>query len=97
MTRHYKGPARRDLNHSDIAYAARQIPGLVVEQTHEVGSRSIPGWPDLILAWRGRLIPVEIKSGDEGLTPAEAQLHQRWQSAGVTVRETSSEAIIETT
>ena len=83
--RRHAGPAKKDRNHDEIARAFRGVRGCVVEDCHEVGSRCIPGWPDLIVAWRGRLIPVEIKVPGEGLTAGEEKLHARWRGAGVQV------------
>lgn len=81
----YKGPAKRDANHDEIAKAFREVPGCEVEDTHEVGSRCIPGWPDLMVLWRGHILPVEVKVPGEALTPGEVQLHARWRGCGVDV------------
>jgi len=86
MRRRYTGPARKDGNHSEIERVLRTIPGLVIEDCSAIGPRAIPGWPDLMLLWRGAVYCIEIKTGPgEPLTAGEEQLHARWRSAGVRV------------
>lgn len=81
-----RSPAcRRDGNHDEIMRAFGEVPGCVVEDCHKVGSLCVPGFPDLIIAWRGRLIPVEVKWESPKLTAGEEQLHARWKGCGVTV------------
>lgn len=68
--------ARTDANHSEIRDALRDVPGCVVGDTHSLGD----GFPDLVIGWRGRWIPVEIKDGSKpqsarALTEAEAKWH----------------------
>lgn len=86
------GACRRDANHDAILKFARTIPGLVVEDTHEVGSRCLPGFPDALLIWRGRIYPIEIKAGAGMLTAGEEQLAARWAGAGVRVEVVRREA-----
>jgi hypothetical protein len=76
---------RRDANHDAIARAFRSVPGCIVEDCSAVGSRCIPGFPDLLILWRGRIIPVEVKADGGVLTEGESQLHQRWSGCGVRV------------
>jgi hypothetical protein len=44
-----------------------------------------PGWPDLILARRGLLIPAEIKTEDGRETSHQTILHKQWETHGVIV------------
>jgi len=82
--------ARVDANHAEIRSALRAEHWVVVD-TAGVGS----GFPDLLIARRGRVLLVEVKDGAkvpsaQKLTEDEAQFHQLLASAGVTVHVVTS-------
>ena len=82
--------ARVDANHAEIRSALRAEHWVVVD-TSGVGS----GFPDLLIARRGRLLLVEIKDGAkvpsaQRLTEDEVQFHALLASAGVTVQVVTS-------
>ncbi len=79
------GHCKRDGNHDTIRRAFESVPGCVVEDCHEVGSKCIPGFPDLLVIWRGKVIGVEVKVIGGTLTEGERQLHARWKGCGVEV------------
>ena len=82
--------ARVDANHAEIRSALRAEHWVVVD-TAGVGS----GFPDLLIARRGKLMLVEIKDGakvksKQQLTEDEVQFHALLASAGVTVQVVTS-------
>ena len=82
--------ARVDANHAEIRSALRAAHWVVVDCAG-VGS----GFPDLLIAKRGRLLLVEIKDGakvqsKQKLTEDEVQFHQLMAAAGVTVEVVTS-------
>ena len=82
--------ARVDANHAEIRSALRAAHWVVVD-TAGVGS----GFPDLLIAKRGRLLLVEIKDGakvksKQQLTEDEVQFHALMAAAGVTVQVVTS-------
>jgi len=86
MRRH----ARVDANHAEIRSALRAEHWVVVD-TAGVGS----GFPDLLIARRGKLMLVEIKDGakvksKQQLTEDEVQFHALMAAAGVTVHVVTS-------
>lgn len=87
--------ARTDANHGPILAALRSLGALVVDTSH-VGQ----GFPDALVVWRGRCLPVEIKDGSKPpsrrkLTPAQTVFHAEWERAGcpVTVLQTENDAL----
>ena len=47
---------------------------------------ALPGWPDLGVFWRGRLVLLELKRERGGyLSPAQRELHPRLAAAGFPV------------
>lgn len=78
--------ARRvDANHGLILAAARAV-GAHVEDTGRVGG----GFPDALILWRGKCLPVEIKDGKKSpsrrkLTPSQADKHPIWAAHGVPI------------
>lgn len=74
-------PAKVDGNHGEIVGALRGLGAYVVDCSH-VGS----GFPDLLVWWRGQVLPVEVKDGtkppsarkltaDQQVFHAEAERH----------------------
>ena len=77
---------RTDANHKDILKAARQIPGVSVFSTHEVGK----GFPDIVLGYKGINYLIEIKDGlkppsQRKLTDAEVIFHSNWMGQIATI------------
>ncbi len=70
--------ARVDANQADITHALRQC-GALVQTTHTLGR----GFPDLLIAYRGVLALIEVKTPRGTLTPDETQWHAKWQDAPV--------------
>jgi hypothetical protein len=47
---------------------------------------ALPGWPDVGILWRGRLVLLELKRARHGtLSPAQRALHPRLAEAGFPV------------
>lgn len=74
MTRH---SCKVDDNQRLVVSALRAI-GCLVYPMHEVGG----GFPDLLVGWRGRWIPVEVKDGAKPpshrkLTDLQGRWHER--------------------
>ena len=70
--------ARADANQPAIMAAARKL-GAAVQSLHRVGS----GCPDILIAYRGQNILVEIKDGAKSasqrkLTPQQETWHAEW-------------------
>jgi hypothetical protein len=70
---------RRDDNHREIVLALRDIPGLSVADTANLGD----GFPDLVIGYRGVNLLVEIKDGSkvpskQKLTESEQKFHNGW-------------------
>ena len=77
--------AREDANHSLIADALRQIGAYVVDCS-QVGF----GFPDLLVAFRGKWTPIEIKDGAKPksarkLTPSQVIFHAEAKAKGCEV------------
>ncbi len=71
-------PKRIDSNQPEIVKALRQA-GALVNHTHTIGH----GFPDLIVAHKGKLFLLEIKDGSlppskRRLTPDEVRWHSDW-------------------
>ena len=70
---------RRDANHRAIVTALRQLPGVTVADTADMGG----GFPDIVVGIRGQNIMIEIKDGSKPpskrkLTSAELAFHRDW-------------------
>lgn len=70
--------ARADSNQPDIVKALREI-GAAVVPTHTAGQ----GFPDLVVAYGGRTLLLEVKDPtkplrDQRLTPAQKIFHEAW-------------------
>jgi hypothetical protein len=81
-----------DRNQPEIVKALRQA-GVSVQPLHTVGQ----GCPDLLCAWRNRVVLLEVKDGlkppsDRRLTPAQVKWHAGW-GADVFVVETIEQAL----
>lgn len=70
--------ARADGNQPEIVKALRAI-GAAVVPTHTTGQ----GFPDLVVAFGGRTVLIEVKDpskplSDQRLTPAQKEFHAAW-------------------
>jgi predicted RecB family nuclease len=77
--------ARVDDNQGEIVRAIQRIGGYVIDCSH-VGS----GFPDLLVAYRGRWSLIEIKDGEKSpsrrrLTPAQTVFHAEAMAKGCKV------------
>ena len=71
---------RRDANHSKIVKELRQIPGISVADTGDLGN----GFPDIVVGYKGKNLMIEIKDGEKPpsgrkLTPDEKEFHDTWR------------------
>jgi len=78
--------ARVDANHRDIVSALEGIGCYVVDCAH-VGR----GFPDLLVAWRGKWTLIEVKDGDKKpsarkLTARQVVFHAEAAAKGAPVR-----------
>lgn len=74
--------ARVDRNQPEIVAALREL-GCSVEHLHTLGR----GVPDLLVGLPdGVNVPVEVKVGNEPLTPDEERWHRAWRGRVVIVR-----------
>lgn len=69
--------SQTDDNQKQVVKALRGI-GALVYTMHQVGG----GFPDLLVGWRGRWLPVEVKDGSKPpsareLTPLQRDWHER--------------------
>jgi hypothetical protein len=77
----YTGRAkRRDANHADIRDNLRQVPGMRVADTADLGN----GFPDLVVGWMGNIHLIEIKDENkppskQKLTPDEKKFFAQWE------------------
>ena len=84
--------AKTDANQAEIV-AALRAAGATVESLHRVGG----GVPDILVGYRGRSYPVEIKDGSKPpsartLTPDQVRWHAAWKG-DVYVVESVAEAL----
>jgi len=81
---------KRDANHNEIvkALVAR---GCTVLDLSSLGS----GAPDLLVAWSGRMVLMEVKNPDgrNKVEPHQEQWHQRWRGPRVVVVRSVEEAL----
>lgn len=89
--------ARTDNNHADVVKALTDAT-IAVQSLAEVGN----GCPDLLVAWRGFCMVLEVKDGDKceskrELTQAQKRWHERWPGplAVVTTPEDAVTAVID--
>ncbi len=78
--------AKRDVNEPEIVAALERV-GAVVFRV------SGAGLPDLLVSFRGRWTPIEVKSGKNKLTEAQAASFMRTPFAIVRDREQALKAI----
>lgn len=67
--------AKIDANQPEIVAALRQV-GARVQCTHTLGQ----GFPDLVVAYRGRVVLMEEKVGKAVLTPDESAFWCDWSN-----------------
>lgn len=79
--------ARVDANQPEIV-AALVAVGATVQHLHMVGG----GCPDILVGYRGRSYPIEIKSAEGVLTEKEGAWHEIWRGDVYIVR-TAEEAL----
>lgn len=65
--------SKTDANHREVSGALRQI-GADVISVHSVG-QLIPGFPDLLVGFRGRWVLMEVKFQGGVLTDGEVAFH----------------------
>lgn len=70
-----------DRNQQYIVSALRQA-GVSVKSTASVGD----GFPDLVAGYRGQTYLLEVKSGDNALTPDEQAFFAEWRGLVRVVR-----------
>lgn len=73
---------RTDANQATIVEALRDIPGCKVAVTSGVGD----GFPDLVVGYRKRSIPMEVKLPGEKLNKAQRVWHDEWTGEVCVVR-----------
>lgn len=76
-----KYAARADKNQPQVVQWFRQL-GARVHHTHTLGR----GFPDLLVAWRGYNLLVEVKDANGVLTDDEAAWHADWPGQVAIVR-----------
>jgi hypothetical protein len=74
-------PKRVDENQAEIVAVARDM-GASVADLHEVGG----GMPDLLVAWRGHNLLVEVKADRGTLTSYQVAWHEDWHGPVHVVR-----------
>lgn len=70
--------AKIDANQTAVVDALRSVGALVA-----ITSGAGDGFPDLVVGFRGRVYPIEIKDGtlapsDRRLTPQQVKFHREW-------------------
>jgi hypothetical protein len=78
---------RVDANQAVIIAGLREF-GASVQCLHTIGK----GCPDILVGFRGRNYPMEIKYGNARLTPAEQEWRNNWKGDCYVIR-TIEEAI----
>ena len=86
-------PKATDANQKEIVAALRQLPGVTVADTHELGR----GFPDILVGcsrsrWGTSNYLIEIKTADGKLNAREALWHDTWRGQ-VAVAHTIDEAL----
>jgi len=72
--------ARVDANQPEIFALWRSL-GVLVTDTSRFGE----GFPDCMLAYRGRLLLAEIKHGANGLTGSQHIFHRQHETHGIVI------------
>ena len=85
---------RKDRNHNEIAEEFQRLLWSW-EDTHDVGTNAVPGFPDGIASKRGRVVFVEIKFGNEQQNDKEVKFEQRFNGDYRVVRTTQDVLAIE--
>jgi len=92
-----EGPIHRAV----IDFLRLSLPGAVVHHSaNEIGLQGLdvarqiakakwngmlPGWPDIEVFHAGRVLLIEVKAPGNGLTPAQAECHERLRDQGFAV------------
>jgi hypothetical protein len=69
---------KKDLNHAEIVAQCREL-GMIVWDVADLGGEVL----DIIVYWRGRAIPIEIKSEGGKLTEDERISLEKLESCGI--------------
>jgi hypothetical protein len=85
----------RDQNHAEVQNALAEI-GVRCVDTSGVGSSNIPGFPDIVGYFRGRLLWYEVKREGESLTLAEKKFHAMFPHGAVLIVRSGRSAIEKT-
>jgi hypothetical protein len=85
----------RDQNHAEVQNALSSI-GMRCVDTSGVGSSHIPGFPDIVGYFRGRLLWYEVKGEGESLTLAEKKFHAMFPDGSILVVRSGRDAIEQT-
>ena len=72
--------AKIDSNQNKVIKSLRQIPGVTVAITSQLGG----GFVDFVLGYKGVNYMIELKDGDKApsqrkLTPDEDKFHKEWE------------------
>lgn len=77
-----------DANQAEIV-AALRAAGRFVEVLSDVGR----GVPDLLVAWNGKCLLMEVKMPKQKLTPDQLDWHRKWRGPAVAVVRSVAEAL----
>ncbi len=66
---------RADQNQLEIVTGLREVPGVSVLVLSQQGR----GCPDLLVGFRGRCFPMEVKMPGEGPSPAQVEWAEAWR------------------
>jgi hypothetical protein len=85
--------AKTDANHAEIRDGLRQIPGVTVKDTSNIGG----GFPDLVVGLRGKTVLMELKDGAKvpsarKLTSAQRAFVDNWTGGTIFVVESLEQA-----
>ncbi len=69
---------KKDINHADIVAQCREL-GMVVWDTADAGGEIL----DIIVFWKGKTLPVEIKSPGGTLTKDEKISLEKLEACGI--------------
>jgi hypothetical protein len=94
------GDALRVLLPGDAVFTSWDLAGFVsaAEGARKKRRHCLAGWPDMGVAWRSRLVLIELKRSRYGvLSKAQRELHPRLENAGFPVEVCCSvEDVLET-
>jgi hypothetical protein len=85
----------RDRNHEEVQNDLTSI-GVRCVDTSGVGSSCVPGFPDIVGYFRGRLFWYEVKLPGETLTLAEKKFHAQFPRGAVLIVRSGRDAIDKT-